>query len=256
MSVAVNNMPVASLRLGTVKVAFSQLELAALDAHRGHYSRAEYLRAAGLDARLQAAPGASQARTWAGSAPVQSSFEKVNGHALEINTIALQDGPGAAASELLARSGQVLGDFAAFRLNVFGDGAEAVVSAAVVGAELDSKPAASLRLATVKVGFTQAELAALDDHRGHYSRAEFLRSAALGARLKAAPGAELATSWAETARIQSSLHHIDRHAQHLNTLTLNNSQGAAARELLANSSQILADFTEFRIAVFGGSGEA
>ena len=116
-----------------------------------------------------------------------------------------------------------------------------------------SKSAASqLRLATVKVGFTQAELAALDERRGHYSRAEFLRSAGLDARLQAAPGAELATTWSESARIQSSFFHVNEHAKRLNMLALHDGQEAAARELLARAGQMLADFAEFRIAVFGG----
>lgn len=111
--------------------------------------------------------------------------------------------------------------------------------------------AGQLRLSTVKVGFTQAELADLDAKRGHYGRAEFLRAAGLDARLQAAPGAELATSWAESARIQSSFHHINRHAKHLNTLSLHEGQDAAAREILSRTQQMLDDFTEFRVTVFG-----
>jgi hypothetical protein len=109
-----------------------------------------------------------------------------------------------------------------------------------------------LRLTTVKVGFTQAELAALDAHRGHYGRAEFMRSAALDARLQEAPGAELATTWSESARLQSSFHHINKHAKELNTIAQRDGSEAAARELLARAGQILEDFTEFRVAVFGG----
>lgn len=117
-------------------------------------------------------------------------------------------------------------------------------------------PASLLRLNTVKVGHTQAELAVLDKNRGHYGRAEFLRAAGQEAQLQAAPGAELSTSWSESARIQSSFHHINKHALELNTIALHDGPEAAARELLARASQILADFTEFRIAVFGGIGEA
>lgn len=113
-------------------------------------------------------------------------------------------------------------------------------------------PASNLRLATVKVGFTQSEQAALDAQRGHYSRAEYLRAAGLNARLQAAPGAELATTWAESARIQSSFHHINKHARELNTIAQRDGSEAAARELLARTSQILADFSEFRVNVFGG----
>lgn len=252
MGAEVYNKQVASLRLGTVKVAFSQTELATLDSNRGHYSRAEYLRSAGLDARLQCAPGEAQARTWAESVSIQSSFHLVNGHALELNTIARRDGTDTAARELLTRSSQVLDDFDEFRINVLFVDAETEV-VALTDKPTVNKQAVGLRLATVKVGFTQAELAALDTQRGHYSRAEYLRAAALGHRLQAAPSGELATSWSESARIQSSFHHINHHAQHLNTLTLNDSQGAAARQFLAGSSQILTDFTEFRSTVFGGA---
>ncbi len=114
-------------------------------------------------------------------------------------------------------------------------------------------PASQLRLATVKVGFTGTELAALDERRGHYSRAEFMRAAALSTQLQAAPGAELATTWAESARIQSCFHHVNRHAKELNSIASGEGPEAAARELLARSGQILADFTEFRVAVFGGA---
>lgn len=112
--------------------------------------------------------------------------------------------------------------------------------------------ASQLRLACVKVGFTQAELAALDEQRGHYSRAEFLRAAGLGAKLQAAPGAELAATWQSTARLQSSFHHVNKHAKELNTIAVNAGSEAAARELLDRSGEILADFVEFRINVFGG----
>ena len=71
-------------------------------------------------------------------------------------------------------------------------------------------------------------------------------------QLQAAPGAELATTWSESARIQSSFFHVNEHAKRLNMLALHDGQEAAARELLARAGQMLADFAEFRIAVFGG----
>lgn len=117
------------------------------------------------------------------------------------------------------------------------------------------KPASQLKLVVVKVGFNQMEAADLDRRRGHYGRAEFLRAAGLGASLMAALGAELATTWSESARIQSSFHHINKHAKDLNTIAQTAGPAAAARELQARSGQILSDFTEFRIVVFGG-GEA
>lgn len=114
-------------------------------------------------------------------------------------------------------------------------------------------PASQLRLSIVKVGFTTAELAALDERRGHYSRAEFMRAAALSTQLQAAPGAELATTWTESARIQSSFHHINKHAKILNRIALRDGEEATAREVLDRSGEILDDFTEFRVAVFGGA---
>jgi hypothetical protein len=112
-------------------------------------------------------------------------------------------------------------------------------------------PASLLRLNTVKVGHTQAELAALDTNRGHYGRAEFLRAAGQEAVLQAAPGEVLAQTLSTTARIQSCFFHINDHATVLNTIRLSDGPEAAARELLARSGQILKDFTEFRAAVFG-----
>ena len=112
---------------------------------------------------------------------------------------------------------------------------------------------ASLRLTVTKVSHNAAELAALDARRGHYSRAAFLRAAGQDAQLQAAPGAELATTLAESARIQSCFHHINKHAKELNSIASGDGPEAAARELLACSGQILADFTEFRVAVFGGA---
>lgn len=112
--------------------------------------------------------------------------------------------------------------------------------------------ASQLRLTTVKVGWTQCELAALDVNRGHYGRAEFLRAAGLEAKLQAAPGEVLAHTLSTTARIQSCFHHINDHATVLNTIRLSDGPEAAARELLARAGQMLDDFTEFRAAVFGG----
>lgn len=108
-----------------------------------------------------------------------------------------------------------------------------------------------LRLTTVKVGHSQAELSGLDKNRGHYGRAEFLRAAGQEAKLQAAPGEVLAQTLSSTARIQSCFFHINDHATMLNSIRLSDGPEAAARELLARSGQILKDFIEFRVAVFG-----
>ena len=113
-------------------------------------------------------------------------------------------------------------------------------------------PADQLKLTSVKVGFSQAQLAELDANRGHYPRAAFLRATGLKEKLKALPTPEFVSTWSETARIKSDFHHINQHAAHLNTMRLADGEDAAARELLRTSGQIYIDFSEFREDVFAG----
>ena len=112
-------------------------------------------------------------------------------------------------------------------------------------------PADQLKLVSVKVGFSQAQLAELDENRGHYPRAAYLRSAGLKEKLRPLPAPEFVSNWAESARVQSCFHHINDHAEHLNSLRLASGEDAAARELQAGTSQIYSDFKEFRAEIFG-----
>ena len=112
-------------------------------------------------------------------------------------------------------------------------------------------PSNQLKLTSVKVGFDQAQLAELDENRGHYPRAPFLRAAGLKEKLKPLPAPELVTSWAESARVQSCFNQINAHAERLNSLRLAEGEDVAARELQATTGQIYEDFKEFRSEVFG-----
>ena len=108
------------LRLTVVKVGFTPAELVSLDDRRQHYSRAAFLRAAGLEAKLRAAPGEALAVTIETTARVQSCFHHINEHAKVLNTLSLEHSPKAAALELLYRSGDIKRDFIEFRLAMFG----------------------------------------------------------------------------------------------------------------------------------------
>ncbi len=110
--------PPSQLKLLTVKVGFDQAQAAELDARRGHYSRAEFLRAAGLGAQLHQAFDAAQLTTWSESARVQSCFTQINQIAYSLNAIRKTDGEEAAAAELLARSAEILAAFKNFRDNI------------------------------------------------------------------------------------------------------------------------------------------
>ena len=118
-----------------------------------------------------------------------------------------------------------------------------------------TKLAVLLKLVVVKVGFNQAEAADLDARRGHYSRAAFIRAAALGARLVAAFDSKLLTTWQKSARVQSCFTQINDIAHSLNLVRKNAGEEAAAAELLARSSEVLAAFKEFRVTIMP-DGEA
>jgi hypothetical protein len=102
------------------KVAFSNDELAALDKNRGHYSRAAFLRSAGLQQKLHAALPTEIATTWGESARVQACFTQINEIAKPLNEIRKHDGSAAAAAELLAESASILAAFKKFRAVVLG----------------------------------------------------------------------------------------------------------------------------------------
>lgn len=108
-------------------------------------------------------------------------------------------------------------------------------------------PSEQLRLARVRVHFSQQELVDLDSRRGHYSRADFLRSTGLGTQLKAAPLPAAVRTWADSARIQSCLTQINQHSTALNSIRLEDGQEQAALELLNRSTEILKEFKAFRL---------
>lgn len=108
-------------------------------------------------------------------------------------------------------------------------------------------PSDQLRLAKVRVHFSPVELADLDSRRGHYSRADFLRSTGLGSQLKAAPLPAAVRTWADSARIQSCLTQINQHSTALNSIRLEDGKEKAALELLNRSKEILDEFKAFRL---------
>lgn len=108
-------------------------------------------------------------------------------------------------------------------------------------------PPEQLRLARVRVHFSQQELADLDCRRGHYSRADFLRSTGLGTQLKSAPLPLAVRTWADSARIQSCLTQINQHSTALNSIRLEDGKEKAALELLNRSKEILDEFKAFRL---------
>lgn len=112
--------PPSQLKLLTVKVGFNQAQAAELDARRGHYSRAEFLRAAGLDIKLMAAPSSAAVTTWAESARIQACLTQINAIAYSLNNIRQADGVESAAAELLARSSEILEAFKEFRAEILG----------------------------------------------------------------------------------------------------------------------------------------
>ena len=118
-----------------------------------------------------------------------------------------------------------------------------------------AKPAAQLKLVTVKVGFDQAQAAELDARRGPYGRAAFLRAAGLGAKLQAAFDAKLLTTWQQSARVQACFTQINNIAYSLNATRKNAGEEAAAAEMLARSPEILAAFKEFRSQILPGGEE-
>lgn len=107
-------------------------------------------------------------------------------------------------------------------------------------------PSDQIRLNRIHVHFSAVELADLDARRGHYSRPEFIRSAALGLQLKAAPLPAAVRTWADSARIQSCLTQINDHANQLNSIRQDVGAEQAAIVLLNRSSEVLAEFKEFR----------
>lgn len=71
----------------------------------------------------------------------------------------------------------------------------------------------------------------------------------------AAFDAKLLTTWQESARVQACFTQINDIAYLLNSVRKNEAEEAAAAELLARSSEILAAFKEFRATILPG-GEA
>lgn len=118
-----------------------------------------------------------------------------------------------------------------------------------------AKAAHQLKLITVKVGFDQAEAADLDRRRGHHTRAAFLRAAGLNAKLQAAFDAKLLTTWQQSARVQACFTQINHIAYSLNSTRKSAGVDAAAAEILARSSEILAAFKDFRAEILPDLGE-
>jgi hypothetical protein len=112
--------PPQDLRLAVVKVAFSPAELQKLDSEKGHYTRAAFLRAAGLDQKLHAALPVEIATTWAESARVQACFTQINNIAYSLNQVRQNEGEAAGAAKMLAESTSILVAFKEFRAVVLG----------------------------------------------------------------------------------------------------------------------------------------
>jgi hypothetical protein len=116
--------PSNELRLVVVKVAFSPAELSKLDLSKGHYSRAAFLRAAGLEQKLHAALPPEIATSWGESARVQSCFTQINNIAYSLNGTHQNEGEAAAAKKMLAESSSILAAFKEFRAVVLGGAGE------------------------------------------------------------------------------------------------------------------------------------
>ena len=101
-----------------VKVGLTHDEAVQLDARRGHYSRAEFARAAALGNDLLAAPPPLAVQTWADSARIQACLSQINGHAVALNQLNLDQGEQVAARRMLAESAQILSDFKQFRIAI------------------------------------------------------------------------------------------------------------------------------------------
>lgn len=113
--------PANQLKLVVVKVGLDQAEAADLDRRRGHHTRAAFLRAAGLDAKLQAGFDAKLLTTWQESARVQACFTQINDIAYSLNSIRKNAGADSAAAELLYRSSEILAAFKSFRAEILPD---------------------------------------------------------------------------------------------------------------------------------------
>jgi ferritin-like metal-binding protein YciE len=72
------------------------------------------------------------------------------------------------------------------------------------------------------------------------------------AQLQAAFDANLLTTWQQSARVQACFTQINHIAFSLNSIRKNAGEEAAASELLARSSEILAAFKEFRATILPG----
>ncbi len=114
--------PAEQLKLIVVKVGFDRAEAAQLDARRGHYGRAAFLRGAGLGTQLQAAFDAKLLTTWQESARVQACFTQINHIAYSLNSTQKSRGIDAAAAELFARSEEILSAFKKFRAEILPGG--------------------------------------------------------------------------------------------------------------------------------------
>ena len=108
-------LPSSQLKLTSVKVGFDQAQLAELDANRGHYPRAAYLRSAGLKEKLKPLPAPESVTLWTETSPIQSCFFHINEHAQNLNSLRLNEGEAAAAGALQAITADVYSLFVKFR---------------------------------------------------------------------------------------------------------------------------------------------
>jgi hypothetical protein len=115
-----------------------------------------------------------------------------------------------------------------------------------------TKPATEIRLGMVKVSLNTSEMTLLDELRGHYERAAYIRAAALNQPLPKRPDPAAVTTWSESARVQACFTQINDITYPLNSIRLEEGDEAAARELLRQAPEILAAFKTFRSEILGG----
>lgn len=84
------NMTNTEIRTVRVTTWLSAAEAQTIDQKRGHYNRASFLRAAGLDRHLPRAPDPINRQQWVGLGPIASNLSQLVRH---LNLAAHHDGP-------------------------------------------------------------------------------------------------------------------------------------------------------------------
>lgn len=106
-----------------------------------------------------------------------------------------------------------------------------------------------LRMFSVKVFFTSAELFDVDSRRRAWPRGVFIRNAALDAELAAPLSSEYITTFQQSARIQADLTQLNQHVRALNEVRLVGGELAAAQILALQLPEVSYLLAEFRASL-------